>query len=76
MTPRRSDEPREDGHADGRRDRNALGYRPGDRVSPDRQDDLDGLIREGYVAKDGDIYELTAKGQKVLTDRGAGLNEA
>lgn len=44
--------------------------------SPDRQDELDDLIREGYVAKDGDIYELTAKGQKVLTDRGAGLNEA
>ncbi|BAM90028.1 hypothetical protein S58_40420 [Bradyrhizobium oligotrophicum S58] len=44
--------------------------------SPTRQDELDDLIREGYVAKDGDIYELTAKGQKVLTDRGAGLNEA
>lgn len=43
---------------------------------PDRQDELDDLIRESYAAKDGDIYELTAKGQKVLTARGAGLNEA
>jgi len=44
--------------------------------SPDRLDEIDDLIREGYVAKDGDIFELTAKGEKVLTDRGAGLNEA
>ncbi len=44
--------------------------------APDRQDEIDDLIREGYVVKDGDIYELTAKAQKILTDRGAGLNEA
>ena len=28
------------------------------------------------VAKDGDLYELTPKAEKVLSDRGAGLNEA
>jgi hypothetical protein len=43
-------------------------------------DDLHGevekLIVEGYVLKDSDLYELTAKGEKVLADRGAGLNEA
>jgi hypothetical protein len=38
--------------------------------------EVDHLIREGYVAKDGDLYELTPKAQKVLSDRGAGLNEA
>ena len=41
-------------------------------------DDLHGevekLIVEGYVLKDGDLYELTPKGEKVLADRGAGLN--
>ena len=45
-------------------------------LAPDRQDEIDDLIREGYVVKDGDINELTAKAQKILTDRGAGLNEA
>lgn len=43
-------------------------------------DDLHGevekLIVEGYVLKDGDLYELTPKGEKILADRGAGLNEA
>jgi hypothetical protein len=43
-------------------------------------DDLHGevekLIVEGYVLKDGDLYGLTPKGEKVLADLGAGLNEA
>jgi hypothetical protein len=30
------------------------------------------LIVEGYVLKDGDLYELTPKGDKILADRGAG----
>jgi hypothetical protein len=34
------------------------------------------LIEEGYVAKDGDLYELTPKAEKALAERGAGLNEA
>lgn len=38
--------------------------------------EVDQLIREGYVVKDGDLYELTPKAEKVLSDRGAGLNEA
>jgi hypothetical protein len=42
----------------------------------DRQGELDTLIREGYVVKDGDVYELTPKAEKILLDRGAGLNEA
>lgn len=42
----------------------------------DMHGEVDRLIREGYVAKDGDLYELTPKAQKVLSDRGAGLNEA
>jgi hypothetical protein len=33
-------------------------------------------VKEGYVAKDGDLYELTPKAEKILSDRGAGLNEA
>ena len=42
----------------------------------DMQGEVDRLIREGYVAKDGDLYELTPKAEKALADRGAGLNEA
>ena len=42
----------------------------------DRQGEVDRLIREGYVAMDGDLYELTPKAQKLLAERGAGLNEA
>jgi predicted transcriptional regulator len=38
--------------------------------------EIDELIREGYVVKDGDLYELTPKAEKILLDRGAGLNEA
>ena len=42
----------------------------------DMEGEVDRLIREGYVSKDGDLYELTPKAQKELADRGAGLNEA
>jgi hypothetical protein len=38
--------------------------------------EVDKLIVDGYVLKDGDLYVLTPKGEKVLADRGAGLNEA
>jgi hypothetical protein len=38
--------------------------------------DLEMLVVEGYVAKDGDLYQLTPKGEKIIEDRGAGLNEA
>jgi hypothetical protein len=41
-----------------------------------RHGEVEKLIVEGYVSKDGDIFELTPKGEKILADRGAGLNEA
>jgi hypothetical protein len=41
-----------------------------------RQGEVDRLVIEGYLAKDGDLYELTPKAEKALSDRGAGLNEA
>jgi predicted transcriptional regulator len=44
--------------------------------SDDRHGQLFRLIAEGYVQKDGDTYELTSKGEAVVVDRGAGLNEA
>ena len=34
------------------------------------------LIVRGYVERDGDLFKITPRGQKVLTDRGAGLNES
>ena len=42
----------------------------------DRHGEVEKLIVEGYVSKDGDLFELTPKGEKILADRGAGLNEA
>jgi hypothetical protein len=42
----------------------------------DKHGEVERLIKDGYVAQDGDLYELTPKAQKVLSDRGAGLNEA
>lgn len=42
----------------------------------DLHGEVEKLIVKGYVLKDGDLYELTPKGEKVLADRGAGLNEA
>ncbi|MET4801516.1 hypothetical protein [Bradyrhizobium sp. LB11.1] len=44
--------------------------------SDDKRDELFRLITEGYVQKDGDTFELTAKGEAAVVDRGAGLNEA
>jgi hypothetical protein len=34
------------------------------------------LVVRGYVEKDGDLFKVTPRGEKVLTDRGAGLNES
>ncbi len=42
----------------------------------DRHGEVERLIVEGYVSKDGDLYELTPKAEKILSDRGVGLNEA
>jgi hypothetical protein len=45
-------------------------------LAGNRQREVDRLMKEGYLAKDGDLYELTPKAEKALSDRGAGLNEA
>jgi hypothetical protein len=34
------------------------------------------LVVRGYVESDGDLFKITPRGEKVLTDRGAGLNES
>jgi hypothetical protein len=34
------------------------------------------LMASGHVEKDGDLFKITPRGEKVLTDRGAGLNES
>lgn len=36
--------------------------------------DVDRLVIEGFVERDGDLYKLAAKGEKYLLDRGVGLN--
>ncbi|HET7886889.1 MAG TPA: hypothetical protein VFL62_11740 [Bradyrhizobium sp.] len=45
-------------------------------LADDRQRELEQLAREGYIARDGERFAVTPKGQQVLSDRGAGLNEA
>jgi hypothetical protein len=34
------------------------------------------LVVRGYVERDGDLFKITPRGEEVLTDRGAGLNES
>ena len=41
----------------------------------DQRDEVDRLVIEGYVEKDGDLYQLTPKGEKALLDNGARINE-
>ena len=42
----------------------------------DRRGEIDRLVQQGYVAKDGDLYRLTPKAEKELSERGVGLHEA
>jgi hypothetical protein len=41
-----------------------------------KQGEVDRLMKEGYVTKNGDLYALTPRAEKALSDRGAGLHEA
>jgi hypothetical protein len=34
------------------------------------------LVARGYIERHGDLFKITPRGQKVLSDRGAGLNES
>jgi hypothetical protein len=34
------------------------------------------LVVRGFVERDGDLFKVTPRGEKVLSDRGAGLNES
>ena len=45
-------------------------------LATDKRGEVDRLVKEGYVARDGDLYALTPKAEKVLSDRGVGLHEA
>lgn len=38
--------------------------------------EMERLMDEGYVTRDGDRYKLTPKAEKALSDRGVGVNEA
>jgi hypothetical protein len=42
----------------------------------DKKSEVLNLIVRGYVEKDGDLFKITPRAEKVLTDRGAGLNES
>jgi hypothetical protein len=36
-------------------------------LAGNRRGEVDRLVKEGYVAKDGDLYELTPKAEKALS---------
>jgi hypothetical protein len=42
----------------------------------EKKDEVLDLLVRGYVERDGDLFKITARGEKVLSDRGAGLNES
>jgi hypothetical protein len=42
----------------------------------DRLREIERLMGEGYVVRDGDRYKLTPKAENALSDRGVGVNEA
>jgi len=42
----------------------------------DKRGEIERLVQQGYVVRDGDLYELTPKAEKALSERGVGLNEA
>ena len=41
----------------------------------DDRGEVDKLVIEGYVQKDGDLYQLTAVGEKALLDNRARVDE-
>jgi hypothetical protein len=45
-------------------------------LTDERRAEIERLLQEGYVARDGDRYKVTPKAEKALSDRGVGLNEA
>ena len=42
----------------------------------EKRNEVLNLVVRGYVERDGDLFKITPEGQKVLSDRGAGLNES
>jgi hypothetical protein len=42
----------------------------------DKKGEVVGLIIRGFIERDGDLFKITPRGEKILTDRGAGLNES
>lgn len=56
-----------------------VAQKPAPSVNAEKIAQLRRLADAGFIKRkdeEAQIYELTGKGQKVLTDRGAGLNEA
>jgi hypothetical protein len=41
----------------------------------DELGEADKLVIEGYLEKDGDLYQRTAKGEKALLDNGVHVDE-
>jgi hypothetical protein len=42
----------------------------------EKKGEVASLLDRGFVEKDGDLFKITPRGEKLLVDRGAGLNES
>jgi hypothetical protein len=43
---------------------------------PDKLKVVDDLIAQGFAERHGELFKLTRRGEQLLTERGAGLNES
>ena len=42
----------------------------------EKRNEVLNLVARGYIERHGDLFKITPRGQKVLSDRGAGLNKS
>jgi hypothetical protein len=43
---------------------------------PDKLKIVDELIAQGFAERHGQLFKLTKRGEKLLTERGVGINES
>ena len=43
---------------------------------PDKLKMVDDLITQGFAERDGKRFKLTKRGERLLTERGVGINES
>ena len=43
---------------------------------PDKLKIVDDLVAQGFAERQGPLFKLTKRGEKLLTERGVGINES